>query len=275
MRQPGRGGRCARDLWVPGPEVRNCIPVSSHSCWTSRNMQSPGLGQGRRRLVVACGCQEREIRPCSSSMTAPRDAVVPMRLPISSKRALRRAVGLFWQAALVTALWAPAPVASILETGMQIWELWAGPLLGRLAVGVWHFRVGQPGVESTAARSMSSRSLAAKRAAGAPSTTLWSMVNVMSRTSRTATWSSTTFGRRAMPPTTTRARTARGARSRIPLLHRTSPPRSPRRYRCAAGRLPTWPSPRTSPEGHQGRGWRPASPAATTFRCRSSRRAGA
>ena len=47
MRQPGRGGRCARDLWVPGPEVRNCIPVSSHSCWTSRNMQSPGLGQGR------------------------------------------------------------------------------------------------------------------------------------------------------------------------------------------------------------------------------------
>ena len=59
---------------------RKCIPVSSHSCWTSRNMRSPGLGRGRQRLVVASGCQEREIRPCSSSMTAPRcrcDCVFP------------------------------------------------------------------------------------------------------------------------------------------------------------------------------------------------------
>ncbi len=63
---------------------RKCIPVSSHSCWTSRNMRNPGLGQGRQRLVVASGCQEREIRPCSNSMTAPRDTAVPMRLRISS-----------------------------------------------------------------------------------------------------------------------------------------------------------------------------------------------
>jgi hypothetical protein len=60
-----------------------CIPVSSHSRWTSRNMRNPGLGQGRQRLAVALGCQEREIRPCSSPMTASRDAAVPMRLRIS------------------------------------------------------------------------------------------------------------------------------------------------------------------------------------------------
>ena len=53
---------------------RKCIPVSSHSCWTTRNMRNPGLGQGRQRLVVASGCQEREIRPCSSPITASRDA---------------------------------------------------------------------------------------------------------------------------------------------------------------------------------------------------------
>lgn len=29
-------------------------------------MRNPGLGQGRQRLVVAPGCQEREIRLCSS-----------------------------------------------------------------------------------------------------------------------------------------------------------------------------------------------------------------
>jgi len=56
----------AWDLWVLGPEVRKCIPVPFHSCWTSRSMRSPVLGQGRQRLVVASGCQEREIRPCSS-----------------------------------------------------------------------------------------------------------------------------------------------------------------------------------------------------------------
>ena len=76
----------ARDLWVPGPEVRKCILVSSHSCWTSRNMRSPWLGRGRQRLVVASGCQEREMRPCSSSMTAPRDSAVPMQLPIPPTR---------------------------------------------------------------------------------------------------------------------------------------------------------------------------------------------
>jgi hypothetical protein len=28
----------------PGPQVRKRIPVSSHSCWTSRNMRKPGSG---------------------------------------------------------------------------------------------------------------------------------------------------------------------------------------------------------------------------------------
>jgi hypothetical protein len=63
---------------------RKCIPVSSRSCWTSRNMRSPGSGRGRQRLVVASGCHEREIRPCSSSTTASRDAAVPVQLRISS-----------------------------------------------------------------------------------------------------------------------------------------------------------------------------------------------
>jgi hypothetical protein len=67
---------------------RECIPVSSHSFWTARNMRNIGLGQGRQRLVVASGCQEREIRPCSSPMTASRDAAVPMRLRIFLQRAL-------------------------------------------------------------------------------------------------------------------------------------------------------------------------------------------
>jgi hypothetical protein len=43
----------ARYRWVLGPEVRKPIPVSSHSCWTSRNMWNPGLGGGRQRLVAA------------------------------------------------------------------------------------------------------------------------------------------------------------------------------------------------------------------------------
>ena len=64
---------------------RKCIPVSSRSCWTARNMRNPGLGQGRQRLVVASGCQERKIRPRSSSTT---DVVVPMRLRISSNAQL-------------------------------------------------------------------------------------------------------------------------------------------------------------------------------------------
>jgi hypothetical protein len=74
---PAISGRLAQ-------RYRKCIPVSSHSSWTTRTMRNPGLGQGRQRLVVASGCQEREIRPCSSPMTATRDAAVPMRLRISS-----------------------------------------------------------------------------------------------------------------------------------------------------------------------------------------------
>jgi hypothetical protein len=40
-----------------------CIPVSSHSCWTSRNMRNPGSGQGRQRLVVASGRQSARSAP--------------------------------------------------------------------------------------------------------------------------------------------------------------------------------------------------------------------
>ncbi len=84
----------AWDLWVLGPEGPKArVPVFSRSCWTSRNMRSPGLGQGRQQLVLASGCQEREIHPCSSLMTASRDAAVPMRLRISSN-AHCRTVGL-------------------------------------------------------------------------------------------------------------------------------------------------------------------------------------
>ena len=78
---PAIAGRLAQ-------RYRKCIPVSSRSCWTTRNMRNPGLGQGRKRLVVASGCREREIRPCSSPVTAPRDAAVPMRLRIFLQRAL-------------------------------------------------------------------------------------------------------------------------------------------------------------------------------------------
>jgi hypothetical protein len=65
-------------------------------------MRNPGLGQGRQRLVVASGCQEREIRPCSSPMTVSPDAAVSMRLRISPT-GVARAVGLSWQPARVTA----------------------------------------------------------------------------------------------------------------------------------------------------------------------------
>jgi hypothetical protein len=85
MRQPGRGGR--RRLRPLGASPRGTASASrplSHSCWTTRNMRNHGLGQGRQWLVVASGCQEREIRRCSSPMTASRDAAVPMRLPLSS-----------------------------------------------------------------------------------------------------------------------------------------------------------------------------------------------
>jgi hypothetical protein len=67
-------------------------------------MRSLGLGQGHQRLVVASGCREREIGPCSSSMTAPRDAAVPMRLRISSNARCAAQWGLFWQAERVPPL---------------------------------------------------------------------------------------------------------------------------------------------------------------------------
>ena len=89
MRQPGRGGRCRlRSLGAWPRGSASASRVSSRACWTTRNMRNPGLGQGRKRLVVASGCREREIRPCSSPVTAPRDAAVPMRLRIFLQRAL-------------------------------------------------------------------------------------------------------------------------------------------------------------------------------------------
>jgi len=92
----------ARDLWVPGLEVPQVHPGLSRSCWTSRNMRSPGLGPGRQWLVVASGRQERQIRTCLSSMTSSRDAAVPMRLRIRPTR-VACAVGLSWQPACVPA----------------------------------------------------------------------------------------------------------------------------------------------------------------------------
>ena len=95
MRQRGRGGRCRpRPPGSPGPEVCKCIPVFFPFVLDSRNMRSPGPVP-----PAACrGIRLRRVRDpfCSSSMTTvPRDAAVPMRLPISSS-ALRSAVGLFW-----------------------------------------------------------------------------------------------------------------------------------------------------------------------------------
>jgi hypothetical protein len=99
MRKPGRGERCRpRSLGAWPRGTASASPVSSHSCWTSPNMRNPGFGWGRQRLVVASGCQEREIRPCSSPMTAPRDAAVPMFL----QSALPAQWVLSWQPARIT-----------------------------------------------------------------------------------------------------------------------------------------------------------------------------
>jgi hypothetical protein len=40
---PATAGRLAQ-------RYRKCIPVPVHSCWTSRNVRSPGLGRGRQWL---------------------------------------------------------------------------------------------------------------------------------------------------------------------------------------------------------------------------------
>ena len=64
---------------------------------------------------------------------------------------------------------------------------------------------------------MSRRRSAANRVAGAPSTTLWSMVTVRSRTSRISTRSPTARGRRLTPPTTrTRDASVGGAMAKPP-----------------------------------------------------------
>ena len=55
----------------------------------------------------------------------------------------------------------------------------------------------------TAALSRMARSSAAKRVAGAPSTTLWSTETVRSKTSRISIWPCTARGRSLIPPTTT------------------------------------------------------------------------
>jgi hypothetical protein len=61
----------------PAQRYRKCIPVPAYSCSTSRNVRSPGLGQGPQWLLPASGCQEREFRAPAEAMTAPRDAAVP------------------------------------------------------------------------------------------------------------------------------------------------------------------------------------------------------
>ena len=58
----------APHLWVLGPEVPQVHPglfpfVLDYPEHAEARV-GPGLGQGRQRLVVASGCQEREIRPC-------------------------------------------------------------------------------------------------------------------------------------------------------------------------------------------------------------------
>ena len=88
MRQPGRGGRRRpRSLgaWPRGTESASglfpfVLDYPEHA--------EPRVRPGRQRLVVASGCQEREIRPCSSPFPPTRVA---------------RAVGLSWQPARVTA----------------------------------------------------------------------------------------------------------------------------------------------------------------------------
>ena len=54
----------ARDRWVPGPEVPQVHPGLFPFALDWPEHAEPGLGRGRQRLVVASGCQEREIRPC-------------------------------------------------------------------------------------------------------------------------------------------------------------------------------------------------------------------
>jgi hypothetical protein len=44
-----RGTRDTLPLAISGclaQRYRKCIPASSHSCWTTRNMRKPGLGRG-------------------------------------------------------------------------------------------------------------------------------------------------------------------------------------------------------------------------------------
>ena len=64
---------------------RKCIPLSSHSRWISWKHTESRVRSVRQRLVVASGYQEDEIRACLSSMTASRDAAVPLLRCISSK----------------------------------------------------------------------------------------------------------------------------------------------------------------------------------------------
>jgi hypothetical protein len=96
--------------WTLPPAIAGCLaqryrkvhPVSSHSRWTSRNMQSPGLGRGHQRLVVASGYQEREIRPRSGGCVITWSAAAAVLGPgrQSSHRPARAgaAAGLPWRA---------------------------------------------------------------------------------------------------------------------------------------------------------------------------------
>ena len=67
----------ARDLWVPRL-MRQVHPgLFPFVLDYPEHTETPGW-PGGQRLVVASGCQDHEIRPCSSPMTASRDAAVPM-----------------------------------------------------------------------------------------------------------------------------------------------------------------------------------------------------
>jgi hypothetical protein len=71
---------------------RKCIPVSSHSCWTTRTIGNRGLGQGRQRLVVVSGGQEREIGPLLESS----GGVAGRRSADATTYVLRRALPARW-----------------------------------------------------------------------------------------------------------------------------------------------------------------------------------
>ena len=103
MRQRGRGRRFRpRSLgaWPRGPAR---VSRSHHSCWTSRNMRSPGLGA---RAPVACRAIRQPLVRDPPLLEFNGGAAGRQSADAATyflQRALRRSVALFWQATLVTA----------------------------------------------------------------------------------------------------------------------------------------------------------------------------